>query len=165
MLKSSHTFISSVSKKKPHQFLFLRERMNTRHVKKKRKTTYARGSSASRSVKVGGSPPVRQAKSHCSTGSTSEAAKEIPKRPLLGVRGDMARHALVHGRVVSQVLLLRRSIARLFRCPPPQVCSGRIVPTRGSTVPCRALLRTRLHHQCSRLGPAPHRCASTHCAA
>ena len=58
----------------------------------------------------------------------------VPKRPLLGVRGDMARRALVHGRVVSQVLLLRRSNARLFRCPPPRVCSARILPTQGGTV-------------------------------
>ena len=78
----------------------------------------ARGSSASKSDEVGGSPPVQQA--------TSEAASRFPQ--------------------------LRRSTALLFRCQPPRVCSARIVPAPGSTVLYRALLRTRLHHQCARLG-------------
>ena len=87
----------------------------------------------------------------------------IPRRPLLDVRGDMTRHTSAHGRVVSRIPQLRRSSDPLFRCRSPRVCGVWIVPAPGSTGPCRALLRTRLHRQCSRLGTAPHRCQSTHC--
>ena len=50
-------------------FFTTKQNENSHHVK-------TVGSSASKSDKVGGSPPIRQAKSHCPTGSTSEAAKE-----------------------------------------------------------------------------------------